>query len=140
MGNKGKREFIQVLRLLEAIRFLGFEKKTRFYQASTSELYGKVRETPQTELTPFHPRSPYAVAKLYAHWMTVNYRESFGLHASAGILFNHESPLRGREFVTRKITKAVAAIEAGVIRRGYLKGMGLAKGCKPPAAPQAAAR
>jgi len=96
------------LRLLEAIRILGLEQKTRFYQASTSELYGKVQETPQTETTPFYPRSPYAVAKLYAYWITVNYREAYGLHASNGILFNHESPLRGETFVTRKITMAAA--------------------------------
>jgi GDPmannose 4,6-dehydratase len=101
------------LRLLEAIRLLGLSRKTRFYQASTSELYGKVRETPQTELTPFYPRSPYAVAKLYAYWITVNYREAYGIHASNGILFNHESPMRGETFVTRKITRAVAAIELG---------------------------
>jgi GDPmannose 4,6-dehydratase len=101
------------LRLLEAIRILKLEHKTRFYQASTSELYGKVQETPQTELTPFYPRSPYAVAKLYAYWITVNYREAYGLHASNGILFNHESPLRGETFVTRKITRAVAAIVQG---------------------------
>ena len=98
------------LRLLEAIRILGLEAKTRFYQASTSELYGKVRETPQTEGTPFYPRSPYAVAKLYAYWITINYREAYGLYASNGILFNHESPLRGETFVTRKITRAVAQI------------------------------
>ena len=101
------------LRLLEAIRFLGLEKKTRFYQASTSELYGLVQEVPQRETTPFHPRSPYAVAKLYAYWITVNYREAYGMHASNGILFNHESPIRGETFVTRKITRAVAAIERG---------------------------
>src|SRR5277367_1114368 len=98
------------LRILEAIRLLGLGKKTRFYQASTSELYGKVQETPQRETTPFYPRSPYAAAKIYAYWITVNYRESYGLHASNGILFNHESPLRGETFVTRKITRAVAAI------------------------------
>lgn len=98
------------LRILEAIRILGLEKKTRFYQASTSELYGKVQETPQSETTPFYPRSPYAVAKLYAYWITVNYREAYGIHASNGILFNHESPMRGETFVTRKITRAVAAI------------------------------
>jgi len=102
------------LRILEAIRLLGLEKKTRFYQASTSELYGLVQETPQKETTPFYPRSPYAVAKLYAHWITVNYRESFGLHASSGILFNHESPLRGIEFVTRKVTDGVARIKLGL--------------------------
>ena len=98
------------LRLLEAIRILGREKVTRFYQASTSELYGKVQETPQKETTPFYPRSPYGVAKLYAYWITVNYREAYGMHASNGILFNHESPIRGETFVTRKITRAVAAI------------------------------
>jgi GDPmannose 4,6-dehydratase len=108
------------LRLLEAVRLLGMADKTRFYQASTSELYGKVRETPQTELTPFHPRSPYAVAKLYAYWITVNYREAYGMHASNGILFNHESPLRGETFVTRKITRAVAAIHLGLQDRLYL--------------------
>jgi len=101
------------LRLLEAIRILGLEKKTRFYQASTSELYGQVREVPQRETTPFYPRSPYAAAKLYAYWITVNYREAYGLHASNGILFNHESPIRGETFVTRKITRAVAAIHHG---------------------------
>ncbi|SDM12841.1 GDP-mannose 4,6-dehydratase [Maricaulis salignorans] len=99
------------LRILEAIRILGMEQKTRFYQASTSELYGKVQEIPQTEKTPFYPRSPYAAAKLYAYWITVNYRESYDMHASNGILFNHESPLRGETFVTRKITRAVAAIK-----------------------------
>ena len=101
------------LRLLEAIRILGLEAKIRFYQASTSELYGKVRETPQNEGTPFYPRSPYAVAKLYAYWITINYREAYGLYASNGILFNHESPLRGETFVTRKITRAVAQISQG---------------------------
>ena len=101
---------IGTLRLLEAIRILKLEKTARFYQASTSELYGKVQETPQRETTPFYPRSPYAAAKLYAYWITVNYREAYGLHASNGILFNHESPLRGETFVTRKITRAVAAI------------------------------
>src|SRR6188508_3264834 len=99
------------LRLLEAIRLLGFESKIRFYQASTSELFGKTRQTSQNETTPFYPRSPYAVAKLYGHWITVNYREAYKLHASCGILFNHESPLRGETFVSRKITRAVAAIE-----------------------------
>lgn len=108
------------LRILEAIRILGLEKKTRFYQASTSELYGKVVETPQKETTPFYPRSPYGVAKLYAFWITVNYRESYGMHASNGILFNHESPRRGETFVTRKITRAVAAITAGDQERLYL--------------------
>lgn len=104
---------IGTLRLLEAIRILGLEKKTRFYQASTSELYGLVQEIPQKESTPFYPRSPYGVAKLYAHWMTVNYRESYNIFGSSGILFNHESPLRGREFVTRKITDSVAKIKLG---------------------------
>lgn len=102
------------LRVLEAIRLLGLEKKTRFYQASTSELYGLVRETPQTENTPFYPRSPYAVAKLYAHWITVNYREAYGMYACNGILFNHESPVRGEIFVTRKITRALARIKLGL--------------------------
>ena len=102
------------LRLLEAIRFLGLEKKTRFYQASTSELYGLVQETPQSETTPFHPRSPYAVAKLYAHWITVNYREAYGIYACNGILFNHESPRRGETFVTRKITRGLANIAQGL--------------------------
>jgi GDPmannose 4,6-dehydratase len=102
------------LRLLEAIRILGREKLSRFYQASTSELYGKAQETPQKETTPFYPRSPYAAAKLYAYWITVNYREAYGMHASNGILFNHESPIRGETFVTRKITRAVAAIELGL--------------------------
>jgi GDPmannose 4,6-dehydratase len=102
------------LRLLEAIRLLGLEKKTRFYQASTSELYGLVQETPQKETTPFYPRSPYAAAKLYAYWITVNYREAYGLYACNGILFNHESPLRGETFVTRKITRALARIALGL--------------------------
>ncbi|HRA42912.1 MAG TPA: GDP-mannose 4,6-dehydratase, partial [Gammaproteobacteria bacterium] len=101
------------LRLLEAIRILHLQQSVRFYQASTSELYGKVQETPQTETTPFYPRSPYAAAKLYAYWITINYREAYGMHASNGILFNHESPARGETFVTRKITKAVAAIAKG---------------------------
>ena len=109
-----------VLRLLEAIRILGLEKKTRFYQASSSELYGLVRESPQRESTPFYPRSPYAAAKLYAYWITVNYREAYGMHASNGILFNHESPLRGETFVTRKITRAAAAIALGRQERLYL--------------------
>ena len=108
------------LRLLEAIRILGMEKKVRFYQASTSELYGKVQETPQRETTPFYPRSPYAAAKLYAYWITVNYREAYGLHASNGILFNHESPLRGETFVTRKVTRAVAAIAHGQQQKLYV--------------------
>ncbi len=111
---------IGTLRLLEAIRILGLEKTTRFYQASTSELYGLVQETPQRETTPFYPRSPYAAAKLYAYWITVNYREAYGIHASNGILFNHESPRRGETFVTRKITRAVAAIETGKQHRLYL--------------------
>ncbi|MFZ2099056.1 MAG: GDP-mannose 4,6-dehydratase, partial [Oricola sp.] len=102
------------LRLLEAIRILGLQKKSRFYQASTSELYGLVQETPQTETTPFHPRSPYGVAKLYAYWITVNYREAYGLFACNGILFNHESPLRGETFVTRKITRGLSRIKAGL--------------------------
>jgi GDPmannose 4,6-dehydratase len=102
------------LRLLEAVRILGLERKTRFYQASTSELYGLVQQVPQTETTPFYPRSPYAVAKLYAYWITVNYREAYGLHASNGILFNHESPIRGETFVTRKISRALARIAVGL--------------------------
>ena len=106
--------------MLEAIRILGMEKKTRFYQASTSELYGKVQEVPQSETTPFYPRSPYAAAKLYAYWIVVNYREAYGMHASNGILFNHESPLRGETFVTRKITRAVAAIKQGFQDKLYL--------------------
>jgi GDPmannose 4,6-dehydratase len=105
---------IGTLRLLEAIRILKLEERVRFYQASTSELFGKVRETPQKETTPFYPRSPYAAAKLYAYWITVNYREAYGMHASNGILFNHEGPTRGETFVTRKITRAVAAIECGL--------------------------
>jgi GDPmannose 4,6-dehydratase len=105
---------IGTLRLLEAIRILGLEKKTRFYQASTSELYGLVQETPQKETTPFYPRSPYAVAKLYAYWITVNYREAYGMYACNGVLFNHESPLRGETFVTRKITRAISRIALGL--------------------------
>ena len=112
------------LRLLEAIRILGLESKTRFYQASTSELYGLVQQTPQSETTPFHPRSPYAVAKLYGHWITVNYREAYGLYACNGILFNHESPLRGETFVTRKITRAVARIALGLQECVYLGNLG----------------
>lgn len=108
------------LRLLEAIRILGLIGKTRFYQASTSELFGKVQETPQRETTPFYPRSPYGVAKLYAYWITVNYREAYGMHASNGILFNHESPIRGETFVTRKITRAVAGIHLGVQKTLYV--------------------
>ena len=108
------------LRLLEALRILGMEKTCRFYQASTSELFGKVQETPQRETTPFYPRSPYAVAKMYAYWITVNYREAYGMYACNGILFNHESPRRGETFVTRKITRAVAAIEHGLQKCLYL--------------------
>jgi len=114
---------IGTLRLLEAIRLLGMTDKVRFYQASTSELYGWVREIPQSETTPFYPRSPYAAAKLYAYWITVNYREGYGMHASNGILFNHESPLRGETFVTRKITRAVAAITLGLQDTLYLGNM-----------------
>src|SRR5215203_5784668 len=108
------------LRLLEAIRILRLEQSTRFYQASTSEMYGKVQETPQRETTPFYPRSPYAVAKLYGYWITVNYREAYGMHASNGILFNHESPIRGETFVTRKITRAVAAITLGLQNKLFI--------------------
>jgi GDPmannose 4,6-dehydratase len=111
---------IGTLRLLEAIRILGLEKKSRFYQASTSELYGLVQERPQKETTPFYPRSPYAVAKLYGYWITVNYREAYGMHASNGILFNHEGPTRGETFVTRKISRAVAAIKLGMQKKLYL--------------------
>lgn len=111
---------IGTLRILEAIRILGLEDTTRFYQASTSELYGLVQAVPQKETTPFYPRSPYAAAKLYAYWITVNYREAYGMHASNGILFNHESPLRGETFVTRKITRAVAAIHLGLQEQLYL--------------------
>ena len=111
---------IGTLRLLEAIRILGLENKTRIYQASTSELYGKVQEVPQNENTPFYPRSPYAVAKIYAYWITVNYREAYGLFASNGILFNHESPIRGETFVTRKITRAVSRIALGIQDEFYL--------------------
>ncbi len=111
---------IGALRMLEAIRILGLEKKTRFYQASTSELYGLVQEVPQKETTPFYPRSPYAVAKLYAYWITVNYREAYGMYACNGILFNHESPVRGENFVTRKITRALARIKLGLQDRLYL--------------------
>ena len=114
---------IGTLRLLEAIRILGLEKKTRFYQASTSELYGLVQEIPQKETTPFYPRSPYAVAKMYAYWITVNYREAYGMYACNGILFNHESPLRGETFVTRKITRAVARIALGLQDCLYLGNM-----------------
>ncbi len=116
----GNADALGTLRLLEAIRLLGMTERTRFYQASTSELYGKVQEIPQSETTPFYPRSPYAAAKLYAYWITVNYREAYGIHASNGILFNHESPIRGETFVTRKITRAVAAIHHGLQDRLYL--------------------
>jgi GDPmannose 4,6-dehydratase len=109
-----------VLRLLEAIRILGLEKKTKFYQASTSELFGLVRETPQNEATPFYPRSPYGVAKLYGYWIVVNYREAYGMYACNGILFNHESPMRGETFVTRKITRGLARIKVGLQRELYL--------------------
>jgi GDPmannose 4,6-dehydratase len=108
------------LRLLEAVRILGMEKNVKFYQASTSELFGRVSEVPQSETTPFYPRSPYAAAKLYAYWITVNYREAYGFHASNGILFNHEGPTRGETFVTRKITRAVAAIQLGLQQQLYL--------------------
>lgn len=111
---------IGTLRILEAIRLLGLEKKTRIYQASTSELYGKVQEVPQSETTPFYPRSPYAVAKMYAYWITVNYREAYGMYACNGILFNHESPLRGETFVTRKITRATSKIALGLQQKMYL--------------------
>ena len=111
------------LRLLEAIRFLGLEKKTRFYQASTSELFGEVQEIPQTETTPFHPRSPYAVAKMYAYWITINYRESYGMYACNGILFNHESPRRGETFVTRKITRGLSNISQGLEKCLYIGNM-----------------
>ena len=116
----GNADGLGTLRLLEAIRILGMGNRVRFYQASTSELYGKVQETPQRETTPFYPRSPYAAAKLYAYWITVNYREAYGYHASNGILFNHESPLRGETFVSRKVTRAVAAIELGLQERLYI--------------------
>ena len=114
---------IGALRILEAIRILGFEKETRYYQASTSELFGKVQEIPQKETTPFYPRSPYAVAKMYAYWVTVNYREAYGIYACNGILFNHESPLRGETFVTRKITRGLARIKEGLDECLYLGNM-----------------
>ncbi len=116
----GNADGLGTLRILEAIRLLGLTKTTRFYQASTSELYGKVQEIPQKETTPFYPRSPYAVAKMYAYWMTVNYREAYDMYACNGILFNHESPLRGETFVTRKITRALARISLGLQERLYL--------------------
>merc|ERR1719446_1664210 len=116
----GNVDELGMLRLLDAIRTAGLEKSCRFYQASTSELYGKVQEIPQTEKTPFYPRSPYGVAKQYAYWMIVNYREAYGMHLTNGILFNHESPRRGRTFVTRKITCAVARIHKGTQDMMYL--------------------
>ena len=116
------------LRVLEAIRILGLEEKTRFYQASSSELYGLVRETPQKESTPFYPRSPYAVAKLYAYWITVNYREAYNIYACNGILFNHESPNRGETFVTRKITRALARIKLGLQDCVYLGNLNAKRG------------
>lgn len=116
----GNADGLGTLRLLEAVRMLGMEKKVRIYQASTSELYGKVQEVPQTETTPFYPRSPYAVAKMYAYWITVNYREAYGIYACNGILFNHESPIRGETFVTRKITRAASKIALGLQSKLYL--------------------
>ncbi|MEP3209506.1 MAG: GDP-mannose 4,6-dehydratase [Maribacter sp.] len=116
----GNADGLGTLRILEAVRLLALEKKTRIYQASTSELYGKVQEVPQTETTPFYPRSPYAVAKMYAYWITVNYREAYGMYACNGILFNHESPIRGETFVTRKITRATARIALGLQDKLYL--------------------
>lgn len=116
----GNADGLGTLRILDAVRLLGLEKKTRIYQASTSELYGKVQEVPQTETTPFYPRSPYAVAKMYAYWITVNYREAYGMYACNGILFNHESPIRGETFVTRKITRAVSRISLGLQEKFYL--------------------
>src|SRR6202011_815689 len=115
------------LRILEALRILGLEKKSRFYQASTSELYGLVREVPQTETTPFYPRSPYSVAKLYAYWITGNYREAYGIYACNGILFNHESPVRGETFVTRKITRALARIKLNLQEKLYLGNLNAAR-------------
>jgi GDPmannose 4,6-dehydratase len=116
----GNADGLGTLRILDAVRLLGLEKKTRIYQASTSELYGKVQEVPQSETTPFYPRSPYAVAKMYAYWITVNYREAYGIFACNGILFNHESPIRGETFVTRKITRAVSRIALGLQDKFYL--------------------
>ena len=116
----GNADGLGTLRILDAVRLLGLEKKTRIYQASTSELYGKVQEVPQTETTPFYPRSPYAVAKMYAFWITVNYREAYGMYACNGILFNHESPIRGETFVTRKITRATSKIALGLQDKVYL--------------------
>ncbi|WP_282041211.1 GDP-mannose 4,6-dehydratase [Winogradskyella flava] len=120
----GNADGLGTLRVLDAVRLLGLEKKTRIYQASTSELYGKVQEVPQTEATPFYPRSPYAVAKMYAYWITVNYREAYGMYACNGILFNHESPIRGETFVTRKITRAVSRIALGLQDKFYLGNLG----------------
>ena len=116
----GNADGLGTLRILDAVRLLGLEKKTRIYQASTSELYGKVQEVPQSETTPFYPRSPYAVAKMYAYWITVNYREAYDMYACNGILFNHESPLRGETFVTRKITRAASKIALGLQDKLYL--------------------
>jgi GDPmannose 4,6-dehydratase len=116
----GNADGLGTLRILDAVRLLGLEKKTRIYQASTSELYGKVQEVPQSETTPFYPRSPYAVAKMYAFWITVNYREAYGMYACNGILFNHESPIRGETFVTRKITRATSRIALGLLDKLYL--------------------
>ena len=116
----GNADGLGTLRILDAVRLLGLEKKTKIYQASTSELYGKVQEVPQSETTPFYPRSPYAVAKMYAYWITVNYREAYGMYACNGILFNHESPLRGETFVTRKITRAASRIALGLQDKFYL--------------------
>lgn len=116
----GNTDGLGTLRILDAVRLLGLEKKTRIYQASTSELYGKVQEVPQTETTPFYPRSPYAVAKMYAYWITVNYREAYNMYACNGILFNHESPIRGETFVTRKVTRATARIALGLQKKFYL--------------------
>ncbi|MUP44563.1 GDP-mannose 4,6-dehydratase [Gramella sp. BOM4] len=123
----GNADGLGTLRILDAVRLLGLEKKTRIYQASTSELYGKVQEVPQTETTPFYPRSPYGVAKLYAYWITVNYREAYGMFACNGILFNHESPLRGETFVTRKITRAAARIALGLQDKFYLGNLDAAR-------------
>ena len=119
----GNADGLGTLRILDAVRLLGLEKKTRIYQASTSELYGKVQEVPQSETTPFYPRSPYAVAKMYAFWITVNYREAYDMYACNGILFNHESPLRGETFVTRKITRAASRIALGLQDKFYLGNM-----------------
>jgi len=122
----GNSDALGALRLLEALRILKMMDRVRYYQASTSEMYGKVQAIPQSETTPFYPRSPYGVAKLYAHWITVNYREAYGVHASSGILFNHESPIRGETFVTRKITMAVAKIHEGQQDKLSSFGLGIA--------------